>query len=357
MPSRARTIGIALAVAVAVLALAAVVLTRALSGGGGDETQTPARTAVDSRDTATAAPAPLVSDLKVYDNATDRHEREFVAGDSIAACLTLNPGRDGRPLVIVAADRSDPPRDANDPSVVARSDPVPQRAGSECYTVRVLKPPLPPGTYWMSVLHGGDRLESASFVARARPGDTLLHDDFEDPARGKLPGASDEPSRYRRGYDGGEYVIRKLDPQWNGVPLAPLPGSYENAALIVEVRLVGESMGRFIALACRVNEAGHYRLTVGPGGGSFVLSRWEGGREIVLVQPQPSAALRRGAETNRLELSCAGDTIAATINGTEVAVAHDTTFRTGGMWIGVEETPNNPPVTEARFAGLTVVQR
>ena len=354
-PSRARTVAIILAVAIPLIALGMFALTRVLPGDDTDATRAPLAAAT-AAPPPTPPPALVVSDLKVHDNVTDRREQEFVVGSSFVACFTLAPGGNNQPLVIVAADRSDAPPDANDPSVVARSNPVPQRAASECYPVNVLKPPLPRGAYWVSVLHGSNRLASASFVARARPGEVLLQDDFKDPDKGRLPRESDQPSRYRRGYDGGEYVIRKLDPQWSGLLAAELPGSYDNATIAVEVRLVGESRGRFIALGCRAGDAGHYRLTVGPANGAFVLSRWDGAKETPLVPAQLSPAIRRGNETNRLELACAGDTISATINGTPVASAQDGAYREGGMWIGAEETPS-PPVAEARFVNLTVVQR
>ena len=334
---------------------------RASPVASGTKAEAPAPTAegTTTRRASTPQPPakPSITDLKVYNSIAGRQEGEFEVDESVVACFTLTPGRDGGPIVVVASDREQPPRDANDASVVARSEPVPQREGHECHPVPILSLPLPPGRYSVFVLHGAERLGRADFQAKAKPGDTILRDDFKDPAKGKLPAESSGPSRYRRGYEGGEYVIQKIDPAWKQMPVAELPGAHQNATLAIDARLVGETRGRYVVLVCRNSAAGHYRLMLAPTETSFSLTRWDRDKEVILAGWQQSTAIRPGIAVNRLELTCAGDTISATINGTQVLSVQDTQHRTGGMWIGVDPGAADPAVAEARFANLTVTQR
>jgi hypothetical protein len=57
---------------------------------------------------------------------------------------------------------------------------------------------------------------------------------------------------------------------------------------------------------------------------------------------------------NRVELRCIGSTISATINGTEVASARDTTYSAGRMWIGATVDPNVLAFGHALFDNLLI---
>lgn len=300
-----------------------------------------------------------MTNLKVYDSAATRREGVFEAGSSFHTCFRLQPGGDLQPLVVVAAPTgpAGPPRDAAEPSIVARSEPVPQESGERCADVRILRAPLPAGTYWVSVLHGARRLDSAIFVVTGRAGETLLRDDFSDPNQGKLPTVSPQPRSYTRGYEAGEYVIRKVDPQYNLVAAARATDNvFQDAAIEVDAHLVGDVTGRYIAIACRFSPAGEYQFAVDPGQGRFSLWRFDAGAEgVALVPVQDHAAIRRGSAWNRLELSCSGSTISATINGVQVASIEDATHREGRLTLGVGTV--GAATAEARFDNLAVVQR
>ena len=94
---------------------------------------------------------------------------------------------------------------------------------------------------------------------------------------------------------------------------------------------------------------------VDPAAGSFRLFRRDGPVAAVDLAPlQQSAAIRPGTAVNRLELSCAGSTISASINGVQVATAQDSAYRGGGMWFG---TGTAGSAGEVRFDNLVVTQR
>jgi hypothetical protein len=199
----------------------------------------------------------------------------------------------------------------------------------------------------------------AKTVTATPGGRVLLSDDFENPSAGALPRQSTDPKRYTAGYDKGTYVLRKEDPEWDHVLSAYLPSTYTDTVIAVDARLVGETEGRYVHLGCRDSQVGGYRLSVEPDEGAFWLARYD----IVmgwttLVPYQTSPAVRTGSATNRIELGCAGDTLTARINGTQVASVRDTTFPGGRLWIGTCSCGlDEPAIVETRFDNLIVEAR
>ena len=313
---------------------------------------------------ATPSPSPsptptlgsaTVSDLKVIDNVNDKREGHFEVGQNVVACFTLKPGANPQLLSIVVTPGVRFPQDANDPSIIARADAVPQR--TDCFPLAVSKRPLPPGVYRLSVFQGSSRLQNATFVAKGKQGDLLLTDSFDDPLIRTLPTSSPDPTRYLRGYQDGEYAIQQVTPKLDVLPSASIPGRYEDATIIVDARLVGETNSRYIAVACRESAAGHYRLVVDPSQGRYRLNLVEGSTSKPLVDWQQSVAIKRGNETNRLELNCAGSNISIVVNGVPVRSVQNSVHRTGGMWIGAGTFSDASGAAEGRFDNLTVVQR
>jgi Beta-propeller repeat len=187
--------------------------------------------------------------------------------------------------------------------------------------------------------------------------EVLLADNFDDPSAGQLTVGSDQPEREDRGYVDGEYFIKKLDPTRAGGPTTWLPGDYADATLSVDARLVGPVTDRFVALICRSQgelSLSDYDLLVDPSGGRFMLARFDGGNLVGLARWTPSAAINGGTGTNHIELTCAGPTLSATINGTQVVRLLDRTFSQGGMGLLVG-TSREELTVEARFDNLVVV--
>ena len=191
-------------------------------------------------------------------------------------------------------------------------------------------------------------------------GTIVLQDNFDDPANGLLPRSSPFPTRYTRGYVDGEYMIKTLDPEARGIPIVVV-AEFANFSLAVDARLVGGSERRYVTMGCR-DEAplgtGHYRFSVETASGHFTLNRSDSGGLIALVDWQTSPAIRRGNEWNRLELTCAGTTIAASVNGTQVASVQDATYPYAGLlWFGAGTFANTGLTVEARFDNLVVTAR
>ena len=177
------------------------------------------------------------------------------------------------------------------------------------------------------------------------PGSVLLEDSFEDPGAGMLPPF---------GYTDGEYAIVKAASA-AGVAVVRLPGTHTDTTLAIDARLVGESSQAQIALACRrstdAGPSSQYRFTVLPDAGRFDLSRWDSGRGETLAAGF-SAAIRPGAESNRIELACAGNIVSGSVNGEQVAAAQDIAYAEGELSFGVGGPAES--AAEARFDNLRV---
>lgn len=170
---------------------------------------------------------------------------------------------------------------------------------------------------------------------------------------------------------GGEYRIAIPQPA-PGVRLhrMALPGRYADASVAVDGRVVatpapaGNTQQPLIALECRVQPDGsRYEITVQPAVGRFRLYRFDGESSVTLVDGlspavPPSSAINRGEAVNRLELSCVGNTITASVNGTTVGTAMDDTYVEGEIRIHAGITMASQPgpmrAADARFSNLVV---
>jgi hypothetical protein len=195
----------------------------------------------------------------------------------------------------------------------------------------------------------------------APAGTVLKSDNFTDPATGILPLATASPKDWDLGYVDGEYRIAKVNPT-AGPPGATV-GSFGDSTVAVDARLLGDPTGKFVQMSCRrsgnPSTIGDYTLTVSPFDGSFDLRRFNpDGSHVDLAPQQPSTVIRLGNETNHIELTCAGSTIAASINGTQVASVTDDTYKAGATTVGTGVFANFPRVAvEMRLKSLVVTQR
>lgn len=187
--------------------------------------------------------------------------------------------------------------------------------------------------------------------------EVLFFDDFEDASVGLLPGGSDAAGNFAVGYEGGEYVIYQANPEWENFPLVRVPGIFDNATLIADIRMVGPTDGRFLAFGCRDQETDYpneYRLLMTPYDQEYALLRISDGDVAQLVEWQPTPAMRRNNGMNTVELSCVGSKIGVSINGITISSIEDPSFQSGRFWIGTGMLPGGVGTAEARIDALAI---
>jgi hypothetical protein len=188
----------------------------------------------------------------------------------------------------------------------------------------------------------------------AKSGEVLLTDSFDNPAAGRLSSQSNDPA-VEQGYVGGEYQVR-LSSAAKPFRAVGASSVFADLQVSVDARLAEGTEARWVGVACRLNPrdgtAQFYALLTVPATGQFALSNFDGYRWVHLVPFRSSEAVRRGNASNRLELICAGSTIVARINGTEVASALDRTYDSGYVAVVVGRDEVMP--VEARFDNLVV---
>jgi hypothetical protein len=185
----------------------------------------------------------------------------------------------------------------------------------------------------------------------------VIVDAFNDPTESRLSTVS-PPSgqgQVRYAYEDGEYVIETLDPE-AGIWQAGIEGVYADVSLAIGVRLVGEVEGRVVLIGCRygTDDDGsfEYTLLANPAAATVSLIRWDAGEPTYLVE-SAAAGFNPATEQNRLELSCVGNTIRATVNGAVAAEAEDDTHESGFLYIAAGALDVSG-TTEARFDNLLI---
>jgi hypothetical protein len=217
-----------------------------------------------------------------------------------------------------------------------------------------------------SQAEGGATAFAAAPQASARPasspvpGSVALTDSFDDPANGRLPRTSPRPNDYLLAYEAGEYRMQKVNPQFTTSAIAPIPGEYDDIALAVTVRFVGDLDRRFATLACRIQSgsSSRYAMFFNAGTRMVRLYRYDPGSApgAPLTEWTRGPDVRPAAQSNRLELSCAGNMIAGRVNDRLVVSASDSTYTVGRVWLSVGTFADNPNMAEARFDDLVVSQ-
>jgi hypothetical protein len=203
------------------------------------------------------------------------------------------------------------------------------------------------------------RASGEHYQCKPGPGVVLLADSFEDPNIGHLPQSASHPDHYASGYAMGVYKMKTLDTDWALAPAEFIPGTYADASIAIDARVVGESQGRYVALICRNDHESdsQYRLTVVPAEGWLMLTRWDQGKPVHLTGKLTSGPIGRGNETNLLELSCANTAISASVNGSLIALVQDNVYREGGLGISTSSFGDARARAEAHFDNLLVTQR
>jgi hypothetical protein len=192
------------------------------------------------------------------------------------------------------------------------------------------------------------------------PTTKTFSDNFDDPARGGLA-VSATTATYRFGYVDGEYQIALSG---SDVPLpgtASAPGAFSDVTVAVDVRFLGDPGTQQAGVTCRLqplgaNATNGYWFGILPATASYALLRADASKFTALADVQPASAIHPGNETNHLELSCLGNTIAASVNGTQVVTVQDSTYGLGQASITAGPMVPGMSVTtsDVRFDNLLV---
>ena len=188
--------------------------------------------------------------------------------------------------------------------------------------------------------------------ANVAPGTTVLFNDaLDNIARGRLAKSSTQPTNFFVGYGADGYVIQKLNANYTQPVNVSVPGSFNDADLAVDARVVDVTPSAFVSLSCRdqSNGSAGYRLQVTPGAGQVSLFRVDGGTASPLKAGVDAPGLKKTNELNHVELICKGPAISAKVNDADVLSVQDPTYPGGGLLIGAGADSG---VVEAHFKNL-----
>jgi hypothetical protein len=200
------------------------------------------------------------------------------------------------------------------------------------------------------------------FAPNLALGPVLAQDSMNNPATGILDKTASDPKNTVYGYQGGVYVIQITNPTYNFVATEHIHkvGNQANTTMAIQARVVGETSGATIDLACRRTTIGgaeaDYRLYVHPDTGTYHLVAFYNHRDHDIIPSTPLSAINKGTAWNYLELTCAGSQISGDINGMQIPEHIDTTIKSGELWFGVEHDPN-AGIVHGEFENLVVYKR
>lgn len=180
----------------------------------------------------------------------------------------------------------------------------------------------------------------------------LQSDNFADPATGILPQSSTNTT-VQLGYVDGEYQIAVTDSS-SPPQFVAIPGLYSDTTTQVDARVVGDPANQIVAVYCRRQDSpvSGYRFDVYPGSGTADLVKNDNNVLTLLQETIQSPAIHSGNESNHLDLTCTGDTILASVNGSQIAAVRDSSFQGGySALVGGAVTERT---SDARFGHLVV---
>jgi hypothetical protein len=203
-----------------------------------------------------------------------------------------------------------------------------------------------------SDLSGFDSIVSSLSFRPLR--DVLLADDFSNAQTGVLPNSPPNPPAFQRGYMDGEYMVRVDFSEV--VANAPTRDEYADATLAVDAHPTDETPQAQIWLYCRRfgSVPSGYRFRVEPATQRFSVDRVDKAQPTTLVSMRTADVINSGSDVNHLELTCAGSTIAGSINGQPVFSVQDATYTQGTLNIGASGPSDGSG--EVRFANFALLQ-
>ncbi|MGH2559804.1 MAG: hypothetical protein ACRDJH_12125 [Thermomicrobiales bacterium] len=182
-----------------------------------------------------------------------------------------------------------------------------------------------------------------------------LEETFDDPNTGIFTEGSSELDEYVYAYEEGKFVIAALADDFQGELISQVLLTLSDATIAVDARPRGEVTGRHLVVGCRGLDADTgYELEVNTDFETVTLWRGEGAAQTEIAGPLLARSIRGLDHTNRIELSCTGSTITASINGDEVVSVEDERFEDGLPYVGAGLYGSSSGPFEAIFDNLVV---
>ncbi|HTE84936.1 MAG TPA: hypothetical protein VK821_09395 [Dehalococcoidia bacterium] len=182
----------------------------------------------------------------------------------------------------------------------------------------------------------------------------LASDNFSDPTSGLFPPISPQPDKWQVGYVNGEYQVAGIDMTADNAAITT-DAVFGDARVAADARVDGDTGNTELGIVCRWAGPGGYELDVYPGGGTIVVSKLRGGQRTNLIFRDQDPNVLSGSQTNHLELTCAGRTITARVNGVTIDSVQDTTFTRGSTGLSIARALN-PGTVSVRFSNFLVTQ-
>jgi hypothetical protein len=184
-----------------------------------------------------------------------------------------------------------------------------------------------------------------------KAGAVLLHDTFDSAASSVFREDLTQPFTLSRSFEGGAFVIRKGDPSSTiSSAFNYLTGTFDDATIEVDVMHPNPVTSESAEVLCRTG----YLFTVTTVG-TYTLFRNTPTPFKTVVPVTASPAINKGTAWNHLELTCVGNTITGSVNGTQLFSVIDIPLGSGRL--GIVAAGTGTRTWEARFDNLKVTKR
>jgi hypothetical protein len=204
------------------------------------------------------------------------------------------------------------------------------------------------------------RIPSPALAQTAAPasGTVLTSDDYSNPAAALFPLASSLPTKWTLGYASGEYQIAGIDASEDAILPLAITQTTTDAMVAVDARVDGDTKDTNLGIMCRWSVGSAptgYELSIYPAEAAITLLKLTDSGPVKLLSQNRFSGIMLGNKTNHLELTCAGSTITARVNGTTLGSVQDSTYSQGapGIFVG---RALGPGTASARFSSFVVTQ-
>lgn len=167
---------------------------------------------------------------------------------------------------------------------------------------------------------------------------------------------SPDVAKYLYSYQNGQFIIQMLQPGLSGdlLAFAGVP-DMTDSSVAVDFSIAGDLTGKYAFVGCRgADQNTGYIFEVHPDTGEAYLWRLDPSTSANLGTVTDTSVVNVGSGNNRIEIRCQGSTITGIANGTQLLTAQDTTFTTGGSFIGAGKTTATTDTLLTGFDNLAI---